>query len=66
MTRRVFVLLFLLASLGGQPLLAAEEGTADGDGSAQPAGQESAEADKKDSAKKPAKPEDEDEEPECD
>jgi hypothetical protein len=64
MTRSVFVLLFFLASLAGQPLLAAEDGADKVAESGMPAEQAAADTDKSDSGKKPAKPEDE--EPECD
>lgn len=64
MTRSVFVLFFLLPSLAGQPLLAAEQGADKGAESGKPADQAAADTDKSDSGKKSAKPEDE--EPECD
>ena len=67
MMKRLFVLLFFLASLSGQSLLAAEEGDGGGAGQEQSAGQGTAEggADASGSGeKKPAKGADE--EPECD
>jgi hypothetical protein len=65
--KHLFVLLFFLASLSGQSLLAAEEGAGGGTGQEQSAGQQTAEggADASGSGeKKPAQGEDE--EPECD
>lgn len=65
MARRMFVLLFTLLGLAGQPLPAAEYGVADAAaGSGQAAGQGAADTDKTDSGKMTARPEDE--EPECD
>ena len=64
MTRRTFVLFFILLSQAGQPLPAAEDTPADAAGSGQMAGQASANTDKADSGKTPGNPKDE--EPECD
>ena len=64
MTRSVFVLLFFLAGLAGQPLLAAEEIAGKGAESGKPADQAAVDTDKSDAGRKSAKPEDE--EPECD
>jgi hypothetical protein len=67
MMKRLFVLLFFLASLSAQSLLAAEEGAGGGAGQERSAGQETAEvgADASGSGeKKPSKGKDE--EPECD
>lgn len=61
--KRLFLLLFVLFGMAGQPLLATEEDSAEGGSAEQPAPAEQG-SDSKESDKK--KPAEDDEEPECD